>query len=303
MYPTSGNAGVDLRHTPRDARHRASLGLLSTTTDTMTTGAASERPPGRARVLRPWCLVAALLGAVLALVPPLDTVARGSDYAAAVQFSLLAIVVPALTTLGSPWRIFTLSAGASAVRRLGPVDRLAEGRRRHHELTRSVAYIGCDLAVVIAWHAPPAVAFVASAWWPAFVEAGILLLFGMGSGSSSSTRRLSPRARRTSGGQCWQPSPCGSSGSSPTWSACRTIASTQLLPRRRRLECSRRPGDRLCALMVRRGDRLCPGDLLDAAMRIKTEEDPDTELIALLREERRRATPPLNDGSEGTSSP
>ncbi len=270
----------------------------------MTTGAASERPPGRARVLRPWCLVAALLGAVLALVPPLDTVARGSDYAAAVQFSLLAIVVPALTTLGSPWRIFTLSAGGSAVRRLGPVDRLAEGRRRHHELTRSVAYIGCDLAVVIAWHAPPAVAFVASAWWPAFVEAGILLLFGMGLWLELvHSPPLAPRSAHL------RRAVLAAFAMWVFWVLAYVVglSNNRFYP-----NFSHVAGGLSAAADQEIASALSwfvaaiafvPVIFWNAAMWIKTEEDPDTELIALLREERRRATPPLNDGSEGTSSP
>ena len=104
----------------------------------MNGGAAAGRPPERADSWRPWCLAAAALVALVALVPPLFTAAREADYAAALQFALLAVVVPALVTIGAPWRSLGLSAGSSAVATAGApgrvLDRVADRRRRHREL-------------------------------------------------------------------------------------------------------------------------------------------------------------------------
>jgi cytochrome c oxidase assembly factor CtaG len=107
--------------------------------------------------------------AVVALVPPLGTVARRTEYAAALQFSLLAIGLPALVTLGAPWTLLGLS-----------LDALADRRRRHRELTWSIAFIAVDLGVAAIWHAPRVVASVSSHPWLAFVEAATLLVLGVG---------------------------------------------------------------------------------------------------------------------------
>ena len=69
----------------------------------------------------------------LALVPPSRDLARRTEYAEALQFALLAIVVPALVAVGAPWRRLGL-AGARPGRAPRLIDRLADRRRRHREL-------------------------------------------------------------------------------------------------------------------------------------------------------------------------
>ena len=101
----------------------------------MTGGAAGGRPQQHATAAtpawRPWCLVAAVIVALGALVPPLATVARRADYGQALQFSLLAIALPALVTLGAPWRFLRLSsATAPGVSSSRVVDRLADTAAR-----------------------------------------------------------------------------------------------------------------------------------------------------------------------------
>jgi cytochrome c oxidase assembly factor CtaG len=138
----------------------------------------AERRPRVAAQLRPWCVVVAGLVLVLALAPPLGVLARRTEYAASLQFSLLAIVVPALVTVGGPWRRLGLggrSAGAPLV-----LDRLADRRRRHRELPRSLGFIGADLGVAVGWHTPAAVAAVSRHWWLAIVEGATLLVAGIG---------------------------------------------------------------------------------------------------------------------------
>lgn len=147
----------------------------------MTTGAAAGRPPARQAPWRSWCLLAAAAVAVVALVPPIGTVARRAEYAAAAQFSLLAIALPALVALGAPWsRIGRLAAAPKGDRRPGPFDRLAERRFRHRELPWAIAFIVADLVVAALWHTPGAVASVSSHAWLASVEGATLLLAGLG---------------------------------------------------------------------------------------------------------------------------
>jgi hypothetical protein len=111
-------------------------------------GAAEQRPRG-GRVLRPYCVVAAGLVLLVALAPPLGVLARRTEYAASLQFSLLAIAVPALTTLGAPWRQLGLARRGPALSPR-PFDVLAERRHRHQELSRSIGFVGADLAAAVA---------------------------------------------------------------------------------------------------------------------------------------------------------
>jgi len=147
----------------------------------MSTGAADERPHGLTLGQRAWVTAGGALALVVALVPPLSSAARSYDYAAALQFSLLAIVVPALLAIGAPWSLRRPGA-ASAVseEQPGPLEVLADRRRRHPELTRTLVFVVLDLAVVLAWRAPSAVALVARHAWMAPVQAVVLVVFGIG---------------------------------------------------------------------------------------------------------------------------
>jgi Cytochrome c oxidase caa3 assembly factor (Caa3_CtaG) len=142
-------------------------------------GAAPGRPRAWLTPWRNWCLIAAALVAVVALVPPLGTVARQTEYAAALQFSLLAIGVPALVTLGAPWSLLGLATRSPGTEpRL--MDKLADRRRRHRELPWSIAFVGFDLVVAAIWHAPGAVASVSAHPWLALVEGLTLSVVGVG---------------------------------------------------------------------------------------------------------------------------
>lgn len=146
----------------------------------MTAGAAAGRPRERTTPWRNWCLSLAVLVAVATLVPPLGTVARRTEYAAALQFSLLAIGLPALVTLGAPWSLLGLAGRPHADGRPRPLDRLADRRRRHRELPWSIAFLAADLVVAAIWHAPGVVASVSNHAWLAVVEAVTLLVLGVG---------------------------------------------------------------------------------------------------------------------------
>ena len=146
----------------------------------MTGGTASVRSRDQAARGRVWCLPAAGIVAIVALLPPLSATARHAEYGAALQFSLLAIVVPALVTVGAPWRLLRLADNGSGDRRQGIVDRVADRRRRHRELIWSLAFIAGDLCVVVAWRAPGVVTAVAEHGWLMPLEGASLIVFGLG---------------------------------------------------------------------------------------------------------------------------
>jgi len=142
-----------------------------------------EPPSALRRSLQPWALVAAVVLGVAALVPPLLTWAERYQCLAAVQLALLAVVVPGLFAIGSPWPRLGLAArpgGRPPADRLGPADRLAQSRLRHRELSRALGFIGLDVAAIVAWMTPPAVGAVARHAWLVPVEAASLVVLGIG---------------------------------------------------------------------------------------------------------------------------
>ena len=131
---------------------------------------------------RPWCLAGAAPSSWLSGWSRLSPrAARRIEYVAALQFSLLAIVVPALVTVGAPWRLLRLAGNRA---RRHPVENRSTGSP-----TAGAATVSCpgrspssraDLGVVVAWHAPGAVAAVARHGWLVPLEAASLLVFGLG---------------------------------------------------------------------------------------------------------------------------
>jgi cytochrome c oxidase assembly factor CtaG len=265
-------------------------------------GAADGRPQELVPPWRTWCLPAALVALLLALVPPVSGAARRIEYAQALQFALVAVVVPALVTASAPWRwlgLKGLSAPGSGMRW---VDRLADQRRRRRELPRSLVFIAADIAVVVAWHTPVAVAAGARHGWLAPVEAATLLVFGVGLWLELiSSPPLAPRSghlRRAvlAALAMWalwtlayvvgmsnhdfysnfHHDPGGLSGA-----ADQQIASAVLW---------------LVSALA-----FVPVIFWNALMWLKTEDDPDTELIEVLRAARRGGTRPVGGG--GTQGP
>jgi cytochrome c oxidase assembly factor CtaG len=118
--------------------------------------------------------------AIVVLAPPIGTLARRTEYAASLQFSLLAIALPALVALGAPWRLIGLAGSVGLDGRPRLADRLADRRLRHRELPWALACIAVGLGVAAAWHAPGAVATVARDGWGPLVEAATLLVVGIG---------------------------------------------------------------------------------------------------------------------------
>jgi cytochrome c oxidase assembly factor CtaG len=269
----------------------------------MSEGAATGRPHERAAPWRGWCLLAGIAVFVVALVPPLLGTARHSEYAEALQFAALAIVVPALVAMGAPWRPLRLAGEGSAVTSPRFVDRVADRRRRHRELPWSLAFIAADLIVAVTWHVPGGVGFVARHGWAVLPEAVTLLLFGLGLWLELvASPPLLPRSgylRRAvlAAFVMWA-----------FW----IMAYTLGLSNHDFYRTFHHAGGGLSAgadqqiasavLWLVAAVAFAPVIFWNALQWLKTEEDPDTELFALTKAERRRGTPPMR-GSRGGAAP
>jgi cytochrome c oxidase assembly factor CtaG len=270
----------------------------------MSTGAAKRRPHPRRPTWRAGCLLAALVISVLVLVPPLATLARRAEYAAALQFSLLAIAVPALVALGAPWRSLGFAGSGAPGERPRPADRLSDRRRRHRELPWSLAFIVCDLGVAIAWHTPGAVSSVATHGWLALVEAAVLLVFGLGLWLELvSSPPLAPRSGHLRRAVL---------GASSMWVFWILAYVTGLSNRGFYQNFPHVAGSLSAAadqqiaaavLWAVAAATFVPVIFWNALTWLQSEEDPDTELQTLARAERRRGTAPFTRPKQGGASP
>jgi cytochrome c oxidase assembly factor CtaG len=84
----------------------------------------------------------------LGLAPPVSTEAHRYVFMGALQFSLFALVVPALFVLAAPWKRF----GSGGV-----VGAFAARRKRHTGFVRALAVLVCSQVVLFAWRTPVAV--------------------------------------------------------------------------------------------------------------------------------------------------
>ena len=225
-----------------------------------------------------------------------------SEYGAAIQFSLLAIVLPALVTVGAPWRLLGLAGNGSPDMPPRIVDRMADHRRRHRELPWSLAFIAADLCVVVAWHAPGAVAAVAQHGWLVPLEGATLLVFGVGLWLELVTSPpLAPRSgylRRAvlAAFVMWA-----------FW----ILAYVVGLSNHDFYRNFHHVGGGLSAaadqqiasavLWFFAAAAFVPLIFWNALLWLKTDEDPDTELLALARADRRRGMPPAGGRGGGTA--
>jgi cytochrome c oxidase assembly factor CtaG len=125
----------------------------------------------------------------LSLMPPLGIYARRFEFVEALQFCLLAIVVPVMVVCGAGWRQLGLAVAPppaigddgdlDAPGGLRPVDRLAIGRRRHSEPWRAVVVAGVFLTVVLLWRIPLSVDALARHPWLVAFEAATLVPTGV----------------------------------------------------------------------------------------------------------------------------
>lgn len=143
----------------------------------MTAGAELDRPRSLHATGRRWLALGALLLLAAALAPPLYSLARRYEVAEALRFSLLAIAVPALATMGAPW---SWSGPGGARRPWRRLARLAASRRHHPEVTRAGAFLVADVALMVAWRTSGAVDALRTHPWLVALEAVTLVLAGVG---------------------------------------------------------------------------------------------------------------------------
>ena len=166
------------------------------------------------------------------------------------------------------------------------------------ELPWSLAFIGCDLGVAVAWHAPAAVAAVDPQGWLVVVEAASLLLFGLGLWLELvASPPLTPRSGHL------RRAVLGRGGHVDFW----ILAYVSGLSDHGFYRNFHHVAGGLSAAadqqiasavlwFVAAAVAFAPVIFWNAYRWLKTEEDPDAELLALARAERRRGTPPLRGG-------
>ena len=117
--------------------------------------------------LRPWLAPAGVVLTVGVLVPPVGAAARQYVFAQAVQFAVLAVVVPALVVLGAPWRFAgPLRSGWRSPGRIGMSG------------TRSWLILVGFVAVALGWRLP--VVVNALVRYPALTAVEAVTLVGAG---------------------------------------------------------------------------------------------------------------------------
>jgi cytochrome c oxidase assembly factor CtaG len=113
---------------------------------------------------------AALIALVASLTPPLETGSSRYLLLQALQFCLLAIVVPCLTAVTAPWRFLGLGA---------VLERLQARRACHGRLRYAVAVVLPALLVEVAWRSSALADQLARHRWFVAVEAVTLLPAGL----------------------------------------------------------------------------------------------------------------------------
>ena len=161
-------------------------------------------PPSDAD-LRRWLPVAGVVLVIVSLVPPLSTLARRYLFVESVQFSLFAMVCPALIVLGAPWGRLRRSRRGDGTHpgKSGagprPADRLVASPDRRPVFLRGMVSLVVFVGVGLAWRVPPALDAVAR--HPGLVAAEAVTLLAAGIGLWLGLVRSPSRALRLSGGQ------------------------------------------------------------------------------------------------------
>lgn len=277
----------------------------------MTGGAAPVRPREPGGGWRRWCLLGAFAVVAIAMAPPLGTAARHAEYAAALQFSLLALVLPMLLAVGAPWRALRLARppgkadGADCgVDRPRFVDRLADRRRRHRELPWSLAFLAVGVGTAIAWHAPASVASVAAHGWLLPVEC--LTLGAAGTGlwlELVDSPPLEPRSGRLRRAVL---------AALSVWAYWILAYVTGLSTHGFYVNFHHAAGglsagadEQIAAAVLWAVSAACfvPVVFRNALLWLHSEEDPDHELLSLVRADRRRGVPGLTEHPGRTATP
>lgn len=139
-------------------------------------GPVDESAIGPGPLLRRVLAGGALVALVVAVVPPLVVAAGEAAVWQALDFCLLAFVVPVLVVLAAPW-----SWGRTRwPRRDGSlVERVAFVRLRHRGQLRAVLWVLPSAVAVVGWRLPGAVDAVVRHRWLVALEAVSLLVTGV----------------------------------------------------------------------------------------------------------------------------
>ena len=265
------------------------------------------RSPLLSRRARLWYAGVAVLTAVFALIPPLSSQIRHYESFEALQFSIFAIVVPALLAIGAPWWLFGLASppgaeGAATAHRRS-LDRLADSRRRHPEFIRALGFLLVDLVVVVGWRMPDTVNAVAAHRWLVAPEALTLTVAGIGlwlelvESPPSSPRLARPWRAVVASLAMWT-----------TWSVAYFVALSNTIWYRsyhhvagHGLSANADQQFSSVVLWMVAALAFLPVVFWNLVYWLKSEDDPDEELQALVRRERRHAwaTPPPLGRDEG----
>jgi cytochrome c oxidase assembly factor CtaG len=124
---------------------------------------------------RHWLAVTGVVLIVACLLPPLGVLARRYLFVESVQFSVFAMVGPALIVLGAPWRIVRPPSGAARL-----VHRLAAGRRRRTSFILALGYLAVWVVTCLLWRLLPVLGALARQ--PALVVAEAITLCVAGIG-------------------------------------------------------------------------------------------------------------------------
>jgi cytochrome c oxidase assembly factor CtaG len=126
-----------------------------------------RNPPRWRAVARPALAGLAPAGLALmavAVLPPVETLARRYLVVESVQFCLLSMAGPALIVLGAPWRLLRLSRGQAeepggrpdqARTHRGPADRLAARRLDRPSFAMAMGFGVWWVGVCVFWRLPP----------------------------------------------------------------------------------------------------------------------------------------------------
>ena len=159
--------------------------------------------------LRRWLPVAAAVLVVASLVPPLSTLARRYLFVESIQFSLFAMVCPALIVLGAPWRRLHQTRWLHQSRRQDGTQesgtpprlagRLAAGQDSRSSFLRGLVFLVVFIGVSLAWRVPPVLDALAR--HPGLVAAEAITLLAAGVGLWVGLVRSPAPAPQLSGGQ------------------------------------------------------------------------------------------------------
>lgn len=129
---------------------------------------------------------AGVLLVLVAMVPPVSTLAHRYLMVETIQFAVFALVGPALIVLGAPWRRLRASRAAETAPGGGQAgagalaDRIAAGRMGHPHFRRAGVFLVAFMAVALAWRAPVLMDALVTQPFLIVVEMVTLLAAGIG---------------------------------------------------------------------------------------------------------------------------